>query len=573
VTLPLRQPNKEMQALIDRSISHVLESYVTPEAAGVLIVGSIAEGFGNEGSDVDLILVTDTTEPLPKSASISFASNTPFEPRIEVSYFHTSEFSRIAFDLEEAAPGTEQCTERLRYYHLYAYGYIAKASPQLEAALQVFDTKKLKDMATAHFDILSTRQLMQMQTAHKLGRSGALRECAHEFARLAALRWCADHNETYGNHKWLPMMLARAKFPSSYDQALQFLLTVDQNSPDKLILESAKNFAGDIGLINASSNDRSEVRIQHLAGAVLWSFGPSNFLIVDCETVYKLSATAAKVWQKCDNTQLQTHSVSDLRVVATLHQNGLLKLVYPDFDWCELRRKFWTKSAISHLTVYGVSHEHDADEPLLWLPIRAHDLAESCLAMINHSMRIESWLEDSVGAFESENWELLAQYLRCMTQQAVHVIMCSIGHPSLPWLLALEKVDDLTSELPEFVEDAKALFGLRPSDRESAATAYKSVESFCHRVLQHVDGGSFVGIQNSPTRYVTAIGLAHEWQQLGNVLGVRFPNPVIDAALSEDLSLVAGTGKSTYGLRGEALAPVLQCVRGFELQPVKSKSS
>ncbi|WP_431949462.1 AMP-binding protein [Nocardia lijiangensis] len=193
-------PTERVRQLLDSA----LESVALPADSAVLFEGSLAEGFGNEGSDVDFLAVVPGTEELPTLPTVLFIDGR----RVEV---RTRSAAQLRRQLDQAAADDPAPDEDL----LNRCQRFLRATVVRPGTVDIDGLRALlphDDFRTRMAEWWTARAVQALRYAAALRALRSLDE-ASEWARdglLQAMKaWAARRGETYLETKWLPHQLDR----------------------------------------------------------------------------------------------------------------------------------------------------------------------------------------------------------------------------------------------------------------------------------------------------------------------------------------------------------------------------
>ncbi|WP_267466423.1 AMP-binding protein [Nocardia blacklockiae] len=188
-----------------RLLDRALELVSVPPNSAVLFEGSLAEGFGNDGSDVDFLAVAPGDEELPTLPTVLFLDGRRVEVRTRSAAQLRAQLTRVA----EAADPDEDLLNRCQRFLRATVLRAPAGSPDIDELRSLLPypefTRKLADWWYAR-----ARQALRYAVAlDALGE----REEAADWARDGLLQgvkaWAASRGETYVETKWLPEQLGR----------------------------------------------------------------------------------------------------------------------------------------------------------------------------------------------------------------------------------------------------------------------------------------------------------------------------------------------------------------------------
>ncbi|MGW4123423.1 AMP-binding protein [Nocardia sp. NPDC004711] len=190
-------PMDRLRQLLDSA----LRSVVVPADAAVLFEGSLAEGFGNAGSDIDFLVVAPGADELPTLPTVLFLDGRRVEVRTRSVAQLRRQLERAATDPDE--DGLNRCQRFLR-------ATVIRPG--------TVDLDQLRGILTHDAFTTLVADWWASRARHALGYAIALRAFgahteaeawAEDGLRQAMKAWLAGRGETYLETKWLPQQLDR----------------------------------------------------------------------------------------------------------------------------------------------------------------------------------------------------------------------------------------------------------------------------------------------------------------------------------------------------------------------------
>lgn len=195
-------PPERVRQLLDRA----LEVVAIPQGSVVLFEGSLAEGFGNEGSDVDFLALAPGDEELPTLPTVLFIDGR----RVEV---RTRSLVQLRRQLEQvaAAGSAAELDEDLlnRCQRFLRATVVLSGEPDIAELRALVPYSTFSDLM-AQWWFGRARQALRFAVAlHALGARGESAGWARDGLLQAIKGWAAGRGETYLETKWLPQQLDR----------------------------------------------------------------------------------------------------------------------------------------------------------------------------------------------------------------------------------------------------------------------------------------------------------------------------------------------------------------------------
>ncbi|MFE3188353.1 AMP-binding protein [Nocardia sp. NPDC059240] len=186
---------------VEQLLEAALRSVSVPEAAAVLFEGSLAEGFGNAGSDIDFLVVAPGADELPTLPTVLFLDGR----RVEVRTRSVAQVRR-QFEQAVAAPDEDVLNRCQRFLRASVIRSGAVDLDELRGIL-AYDA-----FAARVTDWWTGRARHALRYAVALRAFGAHDEASAwaEDGLVQGLKgWLAARGETYLETKWLPQQLDR----------------------------------------------------------------------------------------------------------------------------------------------------------------------------------------------------------------------------------------------------------------------------------------------------------------------------------------------------------------------------
>ncbi|MFE3223664.1 AMP-binding protein [Nocardia sp. NPDC059228] len=254
-------PMDRLRQLLDGA----LRSVAVPENAAVLFEGSLAEGFGNAGSDIDFLVVTPGADELPTLPTVLFLDGRRVEVRTRSVAQLRRQLERAATDPDE--DGLNRCQRFLRAT------VIRPGTVDLDQLRGILTHDAF---TTVVADWWATRARHALGYAIALRAFGAHTEAeawAEDGLRQAMKAWLARRGETYLETKWLPQQLDRTAPDTLIDRYRRLIDPADQESMGS-DGESSRFRPGLSGSSNSASRYATPVEDSSGDAVGIAAFGP-----------------------------------------------------------------------------------------------------------------------------------------------------------------------------------------------------------------------------------------------------------------------------------------------------------
>ncbi|MDO3386009.1 nucleotidyltransferase domain-containing protein [Gilvimarinus sp. SDUM040013] len=172
------------------------EKFVSPNGF-LLLTGSIAEGFSNRTSDVDLILVTDYKDDVKRSSE-NYAIEYLYDRRVEMTVFSLLEFRDYV----------RQINDKARIKGGMRTGKIISSKPILnprnyEVELKSFDRDRFLEKRFAFYESYSTSIYEDFEGAIKSSKMNCAGIWARELLVVCAEQLLFSMGDMYEKRKWV----------------------------------------------------------------------------------------------------------------------------------------------------------------------------------------------------------------------------------------------------------------------------------------------------------------------------------------------------------------------------------
>ncbi|MFQ6396788.1 AMP-binding protein [Nocardia sp. KC 131] len=440
-------------------LARALETVAIPLDSTVLFEGSLAEGFGNEGSDVDFLVLAPGDEEMPTLPTVLFIDGR----RVEVRTRSQAQLRRQLTQVARADKPTELEEDLLNRCQRFL-----RATVVVAGAPDVVELRALLPYSSfigLMADWWTSRATQALRFAVALRALGARAE-AGGWARdglLQAMKgWAARRGESYLETKWLPQQLDRIgrdelidRYRSSsavtFDDQARKIVDADTGGLDDdrvgLLTEQQTwaqvwELAAELG-VPAVVDDPHQVLFARRPRVTTWAIGGRVHVIRDDRDVLVLSDPAARAWRSV----VFRHSVRDVLAraesdisteLAEFIRLGLVglrwrgdELIEPALAMCKPMRPFTpVPSAIAPaLGVTGAAR----GEPIATLSaLPAIRFTECALNLVWSNIVLENAREDLAGAVKNSQGAVADIAAHRLIAMSVRVVLSAFGIHPLP---------------------------------------------------------------------------------------------------------------------------------------------
>ncbi|AYJ47357.1 hypothetical protein [Rhodococcus sp. P1Y] len=542
---------KSISAHYARLLDEALQALDAQPGYGVVLEGSIAEGFGNSTSDVDFLLIEPGERTTPLIPTIIFRDGRRVEVRVRSVH-------QIALEINHVLSGISNDSSSLDGVTFDQLDRVQRLCRSVVYRRSV-GTDHLKSLVPpAAIDNASKTWFAQL--VNQSVRCGLAMEAIEEWQEAVqwyrtaveqgAKAWLCSQGESYLSVKWTSLQFAR--LPSAHDRFERFrdlLITPRGTNEDmRSYAIRAKILLSDFGFDLSDLEPRS-VFFTRKPDTTTWQIGDRVHIVRNREEVYVLSSAARTVWRSIDFNRCAADQLADLRSVVArpgqcfseFHRLGFLGLRWSNGE--EVNGRSQSSSAPStSLPVISIrgAEVGDATEDVRLVPLAPAQFAGAGIALVWANAEIENSREDAIGALDAEQWGTFQSATRRMVRKAAMVALTAnglvprssnsngLGGSSWQRREADEEACARMTRIPglpgQLVQTALALEAGSPiAGREDAESALKDVDQFVHSVRDVTGGSLFPSSFVSPAEWRETLELSYDWVRMAAFLDSAFP--------------------------------------------------
>ncbi|MBL1074559.1 AMP-binding protein [Nocardia sp. 2] len=553
-------------------LESALDAVAVPAGAAVLFEGSLAEGFGNEGSDIDFLVVSPGDEAMPTLPTVLFIDGRRVEVRTRSVGQLRRQLTAVA-----AAPDEDLLNRCQRFL---------RATVVRAGEVDLAELRSL--MPYGGFSALAARWWTG-RAAHALRYAIALRafgahaeavEWACDGLLQAMKGWAARRGETYIETKWLPSQLDRigshelidwyrevgtaATWPEAGPaEARRDGDLVKQPPPaERERWERLLDLAFALGVTDVA-DDAHQLLFARKPGVTTWSLGGRVHVLRSDSEVFVLSERAAKAWRSV----VFRHSVRDVLAragqdvgaeLAEFVRLGFVGLqwrggevVEPALAMCKVVKPYAPVpgAAAPALGLTGAALD---SEIATLVPMSATRFTECGLNLVWANVVLENAREDLVGAVKNGQGGVADIAAHRLIAMSVRVLVSAFGIYPLPADVA--PAETLRRLLPasavrrtEILEQLDAARSVRFSAVIAAGgdtlEPLTVLDEFVH-LVRRVAGGAdaatgFPASFDSREQWERTLSIGYDWLRIAGYLNTDLP-------LDETRDLLASGGHQPH---------------------------
>ncbi|MFD0362980.1 AMP-binding protein [Nocardia sp. GCM10030253] len=535
-------PADRVRQLLDRA----LETVAIPRDSTVLFEGSLAEGFGNEGSDVDFLVLAPGDEEMPTLPTVLFIDGR----RVEVRTRSQAQLRRQVERVAGAEKPTELDEDLLNRCQRFLRATVVRAgTPDVVELRSLLPYSSFTALMADWWTARATQALRFAVALRALEARAEAGGWARDGLLQAMKGWAARRGESYLETKWLPQQLDRigsdelidryrdASDPATWafdDPARSFGDTGPGVPGDpqaralaeQLTWEQVWELATALG-VHAVVDDPHQVLFARRPRVTTWTIGGRVHVIRDDRDVFVLSDRAAPAWRSV----VFRHSVRDVLAraesdiateLAEFVRLGLVglqwrgdELIEPALAMCKPVRPF-TPVPSALTPALGVTGAARDDQIATLSPLPATRFTECALNLVWSNIVLENAREDLAGAVKNSQGAVADIAAHRLIAMGIRVVLSAFGiHP-----------------LPADVAPAETVRRILPPHalrRDELLTQLESAQQVCFSDSLRTSGDTIAGLEvlddfvAQVRRIAGGVDLSSDLQAVATTSATGFP--------------------------------------------------
>ncbi|AKK30206.1 hypothetical protein AB431_03465 [Mycobacterium sp. EPa45] len=501
------------------------ELAVIPDDATVHFEGSLAEGFGNEGSDIDFLLLVPGTAKQAVMPTVLFVDGRRVEVRAQS---HEQILQRLlkvrrAVDRASISGVSEDLLNRVQRF---LRGIPLFVGPDYAQLRDVVSYAELTGLMSSWWRRRASGCLRHAVALTLLGDEYEAVSWAREGLAQQMKAFLAIRGEGYIEIKWLPEQIARLR--EDADDNVVALLddyqVLDATHPSadsrRDFIERALALAVRLGGPRLAI-DPANVVLRRVPGVTTWPIGSATHVVRDRTDVFVLSADCAASWRQVifgESIAKTRAAPQHLRLFADYGLVGLAwrggGAITPVAAMCAPGRPL-TPLPSNQRPVVTIDGAFTA-AGIVRSPLGARAFAECAGALLLANMVLENAREDFYGAIKNEQWQVASLCGRRIVLMAVRILASAWGITPLPAdPVLLNRLDMLVPEHPQLAECARSLIELSIGDQDEASSAQTELDTFVAQVRKVTCGENFPSSFSSRDEWQRTIRYGYHWLRMG----------------------------------------------------------
>lgn len=499
---------------------------VIPDDASVHFEGSLAEGFGNDGSDIDLLLLLPGTGAHAVMPTVLFIDGHRVEIRAQSHAQVRKRLQRVRAAVDRGNPRgvTEDTLNRVQRF---LRGTVLRVGPGYGDLRDILTYPELTGLLAQWWQRRAEQCLRHAAALTMLGQpdsnAGTADAEAAGWARDGLIQtmkaFLAGHGEGYVEIKWLPLQMDRLRHRGIATD----LLAEYQRLDAAPTVEGALALAARLGAPTITLDPRN-VTLKKVPGVTTWPIRATTHVVRGRTDLFVLGPECAESWRQVvfGQTLAETRAAgAHLRLFA---RYGLITLAWkgvgtitPVAAMCDPARPLTPPPSGRRpvLTINGAP----ADGEIVRSPLPATAFAEAASALILANMVLENAREDFDGAVKDGQWQVSALCGRRIATMAVRILASAWGVTPLPGdQVLLHDLDTLIPEHPALAGQARRLSGLTIGDHDDALRAQSDLDGFVAEVRAVTGGELFPSSFAARAQWQQTLKYGYQWLRMGGYL-------------------------------------------------------
>ncbi|GAA5068870.1 AMP-binding protein [Nocardia callitridis] len=530
-------------ARIEQLLAHALVSVEVASGSSVLFEGSLAEGFGNDGSDVDFLVLTPGDEELPTLPTVLFIDGR----RVEVRTRSTAQLRRQLRRVAEAASVAELDEDVLNRCQRFLRATVVRSpdgATEVAALRGLLEHSGFADIVADWWFARARQALRHAVALHALRAEDEAADWLRDGLTQAMKGWAARRGETYVETKWLPRQLDRLGAHAPIG-TYRDLVAVDTSVSAPDTWARALDLAEELG-VDGVQDDPHQIVFARVPGVTTWSIGGRVHVLRGEREVFVLSDNGARAWRSV----VFRHSVADVLARArrdiTEELAEFVRLGFVGLQWrrgeviapalamcAQLRPMTPVPSSLAPaLGILGAARE---DTIATLSPLPALRFTECALNLVWANIVLENAREDLAGAVKNAQGGVADIAAHRLIAMSVRVLLSAFGIHPLPADVAAAATirrllpthamrrDDLLASL---AEAQRVRFSRILDAGQDAIAGLSAVDEFVALVRWVAAGGSATGFPasfDSREQWRRTLAISYDWLRIAGYLNTDLP--------------------------------------------------
>ncbi len=442
---PIADRRPSSSRLSDTQIRELLrvalnQAHVHPDAT-ILLEGSIAEGFGNEGSDIDFLAVSPGDDPTPEMPTVLFVDGRRVEVRTRSEQQLREQLDHARSALGDDVPEPtliELNQDTLNRCQRFLRAVVVRdGSVDIEALRGYLPHRDLAMVLSRWWSARADQSLRHGLAMATLGAADEAAGWVLDGVLQAVKAWAAARGETYLETKWLQSQLDRI----GDDVMIARYHRLTSRAPGGVIdIEALTSFAASLGCDVGDCAQR--VLLRRVRGVTSWSVDGRIHVLRGRSDVFVLSDRAAMAWKQVvfgrSLAVVLDHAAHLRDEIAEFVRLGFVALGWGAEPICPAvamvkPHKPFTPPASHALAPVGIAGGiRDEKTSVTLNPLPAERFIGCASALVWSNVIVENAREDVLGAVAQGQFKVAEAAADRLVKGAVRMMLSVLGCAPLP---------------------------------------------------------------------------------------------------------------------------------------------
>lgn len=508
-----------------------------PSKCGVVVEGSIAEGFGNHTSDVDFLLVTEGDYGHPTMPTVLFVDGHRVEVRMRSASQLREQIERVNRAGATGSQQRERLTEdQLNRCQRFAHAVTVQNQSLINRVRRTLPECDLEDLVSSWFLRQARESARYAVALLALGQTDEAALWARTAMLQAGKSWAARQGETYLGLKWVSEQLKRI---TNHPELLARFRSLASSAGTRPAASDHANaclrMATELGLTEAQVQP-DKVLLARRRDVTTWQIGKRVHIVRQQRDVFALTPEAESVWRSLV-FEFPLPTILDRAspvapaagaVLADFHRLGLIDLRWRGGPRIKGSIAYTPAPAFEQptLSAHGLL-PRPSDRAIKPSPIPAPQFAAAGMAQVWANVEIENAREDMEGALKAEQWGVVRATAYRMIRRACVVTQTAYGIHPLPLPDAgpyrIQDIRDLPPEIKNTALTLEADIQSGPLDEKLDDSTLQLLDQFIEMIRRNTYGEDFPSCFIDDDGWNRTLEIGYDWVRLGAYLDADFP--------------------------------------------------